>query len=283
MSDVVPRALILMAVLMAAPGHAAGLVPEVNTIRMQGCKGQPGVGVAVRQSASLDEVARQLSRVGRLSAALEHAGYEAESSASIHLDGTTELAALGKILREQYCATVNNAAFSEIGVFRRGAGSWLVLADPFSPPDPADQEAVARQVLALVNAARQEARKCGRQKFPATHPLQLSATLSRAALAHARDMAAHRSLDHRGADGSQPAQRVTRAGYAWRTTAENIAAGQPGAAAVVAHWLDSPGHCANLMGAQYTEMGVAFTIEPQSRARIYWAQVFAAPRQLLQD
>lgn len=265
-------------VLAAVPVHGGEIPALVNAIRMQGCEGQPGVKTAVRPSASLDRIARRLSQVGRLSAALERGRYVAASSASIHIDGTVEVAALRRVLHDEYCATVNNPAFSEIGVYRRGDGTWVVLAEPFSPPDSADQHAIAQQVLELVNVARRQARKCGPSHHEATHPLVLSATLSRLALAHAHDMARHGLLGHRGSDGSEPAQRVTRAGYRWRVTAENVAAGQPGAEAVVAHWLDSPGHCANLMGAQFTEMGLAFAIEPRSSARIYWAQVFAAPR-----
>lgn len=273
------RALIcLITVLVALPALAADPASIVNVIRMQGCGGQPGAGAAVRSSASLDGVARQLSRGGQLSAALEHGHYTAASSASIHIEGTRDAAAIGRIFRDRYCATVNNPAFSEIGVFQRGVDTWLVLADPFSPPDPADRDAVALEVLELVNAARQRARKCGRRKFEAADPLKISANLSQVALIHARDMALHDSLHHRGSDGSRPEERVTRGSYQWRTTAENIAAGQPDAEAVVAHWLESPGHCANIMGAQFQEMGVAFAIEPHSSARIYWAQVFATPR-----
>jgi uncharacterized protein YkwD len=46
----------------------------------------------------------------------------------------------------------------------------------------------------------------------------------------------------------------------------------------VKEWLESPGHCANIMGPQFTEMGVAVVGTPQSDLRIVWAQVFAAPR-----
>jgi uncharacterized protein YkwD len=94
---------------------------------------------------------------------------------------------------------------------------------------------------------------------------------------HARDMASHASFEHRGSDGSQSAERVTAAGYRWRSTGENIAAGQPTAEAVVAAWLESPEHCANLMARQFREMGVAFGLAPSASPDIYWTQVFGAP------
>jgi uncharacterized protein YkwD len=109
----------------------------------------------------------------------------------------------------------------------------------------------------------------------ATHALTLSTTLTKAAAAQAADMAAHNYMGHRGSDGSEVGERVRRAGYAWRSVGENVAAGQPDADTVVEAWLDSPGHCENLMGTQFREMGVAFVLAPQSDLRILWAQVFA--------
>jgi uncharacterized protein YkwD len=268
----------LVALVIAVPAGANELVTAVNAIRMQGCGGQPGVEQGVRPSKALDEVARVLSRGEPLGRALRQARYAAARSASIHIEGTTSVAAMRRVLRDEYCAAVNDAAFAEMGVFRRRAQTWMVLAEPLDLPDPADQEQVARDVLDLVNSARARPKRCGRERFAATHPLELDATLSSAARLHAGDMATHSAMSHRGSDGSEPAERVTRAGYQWRAVAENVAAGQRNAAAVVAHWLDSPGHCASIMGPQFTAMGLGFAIEAESEARIYWAQVFAAPR-----
>ena len=79
-------------------------------------------------------------------------------------------------------------------------------------------------------------------------------------------------------DGSNSAERITRAGYAWQAAGENIAAGQLSAEAVVAGWLESPGHCATLMGPRFTEMGIAFALAPSRNPPIYWTQLFATPR-----
>jgi uncharacterized protein YkwD len=81
-------------------------------------------------------------------------------------------------------------------------------------------------------------------------------------------------MDHAGSDGSTPAMRATRAGYAWRTVGENVATGQSTPEQVVAEWLDSPRHCSNIMDADFTQMGVAFAA---SASGVYWAQVFGAP------
>jgi uncharacterized protein YkwD len=139
-----------------------------------------------------------------------------------------------------------------------------------------DATAVAARVLELVNAAREVSRQCGDRWFETAPPLTLSPILADVALLHAQDMAQQRSMQHRGSDGSQPQERITRAGYRWRAAGENVAAGQPDADAVVAGWLDSPGHCSNIMAPQFTEMGVAFAVVA-GNPPIYWAQAFAAP------
>ena len=75
------------------------------------------------------------------------------------------------------------------------------------------------------------------------------------------------------------ADRATAAGYRWVRVGENIASGQRTVEDAVASWLDSPGHCANIMNPAFTEMGAAYAINPQSRNRTaYWTQVFGAPR-----
>ena len=133
---------------------------------------------------------------------------------------------------------------------------------------------VAARVLELVNEARAKPRKCGSRAFPPVPPLTLSPILSRAALAHAKDMSAHKLFEHRGSDGSMPADRALRAGYNWMAVGENIAEGAATAEIVVQGWLDSPGHCVNIMGAQYREMGLAYFTDFAHKGDIYWAQTF---------
>ncbi|HUO68996.1 MAG TPA: CAP domain-containing protein, partial [Gammaproteobacteria bacterium] len=123
------------------------------------------------------------------------------------------------------------------------------------------------------------ARDCGEgHHFEAARPVTASPTLAEVALEHSRDMAEHRKLGHPGSDGSAPADRVTRSGYVWRGTGENVASGQQTPDAVMKSWLASPGHCENIMEPRFTEMGVAFALAPEQNPNIYWTQVFATPR-----
>lgn len=266
------------AALLVAGTAGADPASVVNALRVEGCGSRPGAGSPVRRDPALDDVARALARADTLAEAIERTGFPAQSAASFHVRGSREDDAVKRILAERHCASVNDPRHEAIGVFAEGEETWIVLAVRRAPAPALDAAATARRVLALVNAARAEARRCGRDERGPSPPLALSAVLTVVAAAHARDMAARRTLSHEGSDGSLVGERITRAGYAWSASGENIASGQRDADSVVAAWLASPGHCVTLMTPQFTQMGVAFAVVPDAEPPIYWAQVFATPR-----
>lgn len=133
------------------------------------------------------------------------------------------------------------------------------------------------RVVELVNRARSKPRRCGSERFAAAPPLYVSNKLTEAAAAHARDMARRKYFEHRGRDGSEPRDRVRRTGYQWRLVGENIAYGPESAEEVVDGWLDSPGHCANIMDPRFEDIGVGVA-SGRKRGQIYWVQEFGAPR-----
>jgi uncharacterized protein YkwD len=140
-----------------------------------------------------------------------------------------------------------------------------------APPDPAP-DGIAALLLAEVNEARVAGRVCGDEgAFAPTHPLALDARLTLAAQVHADDMHARGTMSHTGSDGSNPGVRIARTGYVGATWGENVAAGYPSVDAVMAGWLGSDGHCANLMNPAFTEFGAG-------ESGRYWAQVFARPQ-----
>jgi uncharacterized protein YkwD len=101
--------------------------------------------------------------------------------------------------------------------------------------------------------------------------------LERAAAQYAQDMAAYGYMDHTGRDGSSPEERITRSGYRWRETGENLASGIMTPEDAVAGWLKSPEHCANVMDPAFRHMGVAYAVNPRLEAGVYWAQEFGTP------
>jgi uncharacterized protein YkwD len=266
-------AVVAILCLLVSATATANLVDDINKVRRRGCNGRPGVAAGLRTDRDLDSVAREWSRGGRLRDALARTGYRVVNSASMRVEGASTDTALVKVLQERYCDTLTDPAFTAIGISRQPKEVHIVVALPFAVPSASEAAAIGQRVLQLVNEARARPRKCGGNEYPAAPPVTLSATLTRAAQTHAQDMAQHNFFEHEGSDGSTAAARATRAGYEWKNVAENIAAGATTPEAVVSGWLGSPGHCANMMGARFAEMGIAYATNTKSAAGIYWAQV----------
>jgi uncharacterized protein YkwD len=256
----------------------ADIDKEVNAIRQRGCEGKAGVREALRRSRGLDEVAREWSKGGRLHEAIAKTDYRVANSSSMRIEGAKSERALLQIVAGNYCETVLDPEFTEIGLHERGNIVWIVVAAPLTLPKADDMPQVAARVLQLVNEARAKPRNCGSRSFPKVPALKLSPILSQAALAHAKDMSAHQRFEHRGSDGSTPADRALRAGYNWMAVGENIAEGAASAEVVVQGWLQSPGHCVNIMSPQYREMGLAYFTDFAHKGDIYWAQTFGTEK-----
>ncbi|WP_373428865.1 CAP domain-containing protein [Streptomyces rishiriensis] len=143
-------------------------------------------------------------------------------------------------------------------------------ATPTSPPSPSTPKASApasgtsARIVQLVNAERG---KVG------CSPVTLNAVLTKAAQAHSADMAAHQNMSHTGSDGSSPGDRITRAGYVWSTYGENVAYGYSTPEQVMAGWMSSPGHKANILNCAFKEIGVGL-----AQSGSYWTQDFATAR-----
>lgn len=133
-------------------------------------------------------------------------------------------------------------------------------------------------MLSQINEARSQARQCGDQQFEAVDSLAWSCKLEAAAKSHSADMAENDYFSHTGPEGSGIEQRVGNQDYVWQAVGENIAAGHTSVSAVVEGWLDSPGHCRNIMNEAFTEMGMAKAEDSESRYSTYWTQTLGNPR-----
>jgi uncharacterized protein YkwD len=267
----------LFAVLVAlASGAAVGGMPDaINRARAQGC----GVAAGpLRENTRLIELARLLSLGTPLATAVRQAGYPAVRIVSLQVPGAADDQSLEQSLTQHLCPRLSLPDLRDLGAYRQGGDVWIALAAPFQPPDPRDAAVISSRVLALTNAARAEARRCGSSNFPAAAPVSLDPRLTAAADEHSRDMALHGFLDHRGTDGTHPDERMARAGYDGRLFGENVASGDATAESVVSGWLASPEHCRTLMAAGFQQMGVAFGVNLDSEGRVYWTQVFGEPR-----
>ena len=125
-----------------------------------------------------------------------------------------------------------------------------------------------RDLLQAVNRVRSKGCKCGGSTMPPVKPLKWNDRLESAAQSHRNYMSSRRKLSHTGNRNSNPGTRITAAGYKWNFFAENIAMGQQSVDEVMNSWLNSTGHCKNIMNRNATEMGAA-------KSGAYWTQVFA--------
>ncbi|WP_167773007.1 CAP domain-containing protein [Ramlibacter humi] len=262
----------VMAAAVVACGPAAAQDDDLVAAVAQ-ARRQCGAAGPLQPNAQLNDAARRLSQGAPLQQALQAAGYRAKRSYQWNFGGYRSAQAVGRALGAQ-CRALAEADLREVGVMRSGTSYWIVAAVPFDPPPTASAGSVAEQVLALVNQARAQPRRCGSESFGAAGPLSLNAQLTQAAQAHAESMARYSYLEHQGRDGSSPAGRIGRTGYAWRSIGENIASGQTTPEQVVRDWVRSPEHCANIMAPGFKEMGVAYAVNKTSEGGIYWAQTF---------
>lgn len=124
-------------------------------------------------------------------------------------------------------------------------------------------------LLQLVNNVRRSGCKCGATDMPSVPELQWNDMLAKAAYNHSKDMQVKNYFSHTGSDGSSPGDRVTSAGYAWRAYGENIARGYTTEQSVINGWLNSEGHCKNIMNRSFKDVGAG-------REGDYWTQIFGA-------
>lgn len=81
--------------------------------------------------------------------------------------------------------------------------------------------------------------------------------LSQAAAGKAQDMFAKQYWAHQSPDGVEPWAFINGAGYSYIAAGENLARDFNTTPDMVAAWMASPTHAANIMNARYQEIGVA--------------------------
>lgn len=171
------------------------------------------------------------------------------------------------------------AAFLVAGRADGAARAWTAYLAPVSAcrgsTDPAASPEVQRRAIGcLINWARAQDRR-GRLAQPAS--------LQRAAALKGRGVVSCGQLSHAPC-GSDPTASLRTAGYRYSTFGENLFVGPWGQVTpreVVAAWLQSPPHRANVLRPGFRDIGAALV-----RARdlfgdgdaAVWIAAFAAPR-----
>lgn len=143
---------------------------------------------------------------------------------------------------------------------------------PTRTTPPADTDNVRRgtaaqmaRVLELTNQERARA-GCG--------PVAIESHLARAAGDFALHLATYDFVGHVTKDGIVLADRINAAGYRWSSLGENAAGGFRDADSVVAGWMKSPGHRANIVNCTWVHIGVGVAFRDD---RGFWIQDFGKP------
>lgn len=270
-------AALTLGLVLAAPAMASEtsqLAELINTYRSQSQNCADQVSLELPPLAVDPRLILPSNSFGDLQQALSRAAYPLVNVQAISLSGPRDAQAAMKAVQESFCKVVLDPQFVDIGISRDQREWRIVLARPLLTARLGDWQVEGQKVLDLINTARTQPRQCGTQAFAAAAALTWNATLATAAQSHSRDMANNNYLDHKDRNGGTPGDRAELAGFVGQQIGENIAAGQDTPNKVVEGWLASPGHCANLMNAQFRELGAAYAVDPKSDAAIYWTAVF---------
>ena len=132
---------------------------------------------------------------------------------------------------------------------------------------PQDGASFSARVLELTNAERQKA---------GLPPLVLNDSLTDAAQNYSQVLATTGCFEHTCGPVPDFAERDGQAGYTnWSAIGENIAAGYETPDAVVAGWMASPGHRANILSPNFTEIGIGM-VSGGGKFGTYWTQEFGS-------
>ena len=101
---------------------------------------------------------------------------------------------------------------------------------------------------------------------------RLSPALTRASIAHSKDMAAHNKLEHDSSDGAPWDKRIRKYYTASGTIGENVAMGYDTGASVFAGWKESPPHNKNMLYAPFHAIGVSRVVDGNGTA--WWTTDF---------
>jgi uncharacterized protein YkwD len=131
-------------------------------------------------------------------------------------------------------------------------------------------EGVRAEMLARVNAERAAA---------GVPPLLADPRLDVAAQHHAEDMLVRSYYSHISPDGTSPASRTRKSGYASHIVGENIARGPVAVQEVMNNWMGSTEHRRNLLLPAFTHLGVGVVVGHNAAMgdTVIWVQDFGSP------
>lgn len=116
------------------------------------------------------------------------------------------------------------------------------------------------EVVSLINQER---------SAQGLNPLKAVTVLNQCAEIRSQELVT--AFSHTRPDGRSCSTILDDTGVSWRTTGENIAYGYNSPKAVMEGWMNSPGHRANILNADFDSVGVGVISQ---NGVLYWTQIF---------
>ena len=202
-------------------------------------------------------------------------------------------------LKQSYNLVSLMSLFLTISSFAKEPLVVLISVDDITFPIVVNEsstpvlDTTKQKYLDAINKARSETQDCGSEgiKSPVA-ALKWNDKLYDSAHMHSNDLAETDTFSHTGSGtqsdiaawqvhpniGSTIKERIEYTGYTWSRYGENIAAGYGTLESTMIAWLDSPGHCSNIMNPNFKEVGMALVIKTDSQYYDYWTQDFGTAR-----
>jgi uncharacterized protein YkwD len=167
------------------------------------------------------------------------------------------------------CSVLPRVAHASVNAHAAGSADGCV--DATVPASAASAPAMRRAVVCLVNRERA---RYGLPRLREDRKLNVSAQ------DYTSEMVRRDFFSHTAPNGSTPGARIAATGFHWSWAGENIASGYPTPLSVVNAWMNSQGHCYNLLAPVFRDIGVGVSPRPVAGASepATWTQDFALPR-----
>src|SRR3984957_11992152 len=123
---------LMLAGFAATPATWADPLSAVEVLRAGGCGGVMPAAQPLRHNPMLDRAAAEWALGQSLPLASERNGYRGDFTAGLHITGP-DFATL-QLLRRSGCRLVAGREMRDIGMFRRGPDSWIVVASVYRLP-----------------------------------------------------------------------------------------------------------------------------------------------------
>ena len=155
----------------------------------------------------------------------------------------------------------------------------LALASCAGEPEPPPAQPTFYRSLASpgaqLDAAAAASMISGFRQNNGLGPVTVDPVLMQLAQTQAAAMAGRDKLDHESKGAF--AKRMKQSGFDPKVTVENVSAGYHTLAEAFSGWRDSPPHRAHMLQTGVTRIGIAAVYTPNSKYKVYWALILAAP------